>query len=90
MRRADRLFQTVQLIRGRRLTTAAFPAQRLEVSERTVCRDVADLQRKGVPIEDEPGKTPAEMLRKVQREPPVARYRTNGVLRTTGGRWRPI
>jgi predicted DNA-binding transcriptional regulator YafY len=30
MRRADRLFQIVQLIRGRRLTTAAFLAQRLE------------------------------------------------------------
>ena len=55
MRRADRLFQIVQLIRGRRLTTAAFLAQRLEVSERTVYRDVADLQRQGVPIEGEAG-----------------------------------
>jgi predicted DNA-binding transcriptional regulator YafY len=36
MRRADRLFQIVQLIRGRRLTTAQWLAQRLEVSERTV------------------------------------------------------
>jgi len=55
MRRADRLFHIVQLIRGRRLTTAAFLAQRLEVSERTVYRDVADLQRQGVPIEGEAG-----------------------------------
>lgn len=55
MRRADRLFQLVQLIRGRRLTTAAFLAQRLEVSERTVYRDVADLQHQGVPIEGEAG-----------------------------------
>lgn len=55
MRRADRLFQLVQLIRGRRLTTAAFLAQRLEVSERTVYRDVADLLRQGVPIEGEAG-----------------------------------
>jgi predicted DNA-binding transcriptional regulator YafY len=55
MRRADRLFQIVQLIRGRRLTTAAFLAQRLEVSERTVYRDVADLQHQGVPIEGEAG-----------------------------------
>lgn len=55
MRRADRLFQIVQLIRGRRLTTAAFLAQRLEVSERTVYRDVADLQRQGVPLEGEAG-----------------------------------
>jgi predicted DNA-binding transcriptional regulator YafY len=55
MRRADRLFQIVQLIRGRRLTTAAWLAQRLEISERTVYRDVADLQRQGVPIEGEAG-----------------------------------
>jgi predicted DNA-binding transcriptional regulator YafY len=55
MRRADRLFQIVQLIRGRRLTTAAFLAHRLEVSERTVYRDVADLQHQGVPIEGEAG-----------------------------------
>ncbi|WP_295526315.1 YafY family protein [uncultured Pseudacidovorax sp.] len=55
MRRADRLFQIVQLIRGRRLTTAAFLAQRLEVSERTVYRDIADLQRQGVPLEGEAG-----------------------------------
>jgi predicted DNA-binding transcriptional regulator YafY len=55
MRRADRLFQTVQIIRGRRLTTAAHLAQRLEVSERTIYRDVADLQTQGVPIEGEAG-----------------------------------
>ena len=55
MRRADRLFNLVQLIRGRRLTTAAFLAARLEVSERTVYRDIADLQHQGVPIEGEAG-----------------------------------
>jgi predicted DNA-binding transcriptional regulator YafY len=55
MRRADRLFQIVQTIRGRRLTTAAWLAARLEISERTVYRDVADLQRQGVPIEGEAG-----------------------------------
>ena len=55
MRRADRLFQIVQLIRGRRLSTAQFLAQRLEVSERTVYRDVADLMAQGVPIEGEAG-----------------------------------
>jgi predicted DNA-binding transcriptional regulator YafY len=55
MRRADRLFQIVQLIRGRRLTTAKWLAQRLAVSERTVYRDVADLQYQGVPIEGEAG-----------------------------------
>jgi predicted DNA-binding transcriptional regulator YafY len=55
MRRADRLFQIVQTIRGRRLTTAKHLSERLEVSERTVYRDVADLQAQGVPIEGEAG-----------------------------------
>jgi len=55
MRRAERLFQLVQLIRGRRLSTARFLAERLEVSERTVYRDVADLMAQGVPIEGEAG-----------------------------------
>lgn len=55
MRRADRLFDVVQCLRGRRLTTAAQLAERLEVSVRTVYRDVADLQRRGVPIEGEAG-----------------------------------
>lgn len=55
MRRADRLFQIVQLIRGRRLSTAAYLARRLEVSERTIYRDVAQLQHQGVPIEGEAG-----------------------------------
>ncbi len=55
MRRADRLFQIVQLIRGRRLSTAEFLAQRLEVSVRTVYRDVAALQQQGVPIDGEAG-----------------------------------
>lgn len=55
MRRADRLFELVQLIRGRRLSTAAFLAERLAVSLRTVYRDVADLQAQGVPIEGEAG-----------------------------------
>jgi len=55
MRRAERLFQIVQIIRGRRLTTAALLARRLEVSGRTVYRDVAELQRQGVPIQGEAG-----------------------------------
>ena len=55
MRRAERLFHIIQLIRSRRLTTAAFLAERLEVSQRTVYRDVADLQHQSVPIEGEAG-----------------------------------
>src|SRR6201986_2885681 len=55
MRRADRLFRLVQLLRGRRLSTAAWLAEKLEVSARTVYRDVADLQAQGVPIDGEAG-----------------------------------
>jgi predicted DNA-binding transcriptional regulator YafY len=55
MRRADRLFQIVQLVRGRRLTTADFLAERLEVSVRTVYRDIADLQAQGVPLDGAAG-----------------------------------
>lgn len=57
MRRADRLFQIVQILRRRRqrVTTARHLAQRLEVSERTIYRDVNDLLASGVPIEGEAG-----------------------------------
>ncbi len=55
MRRADRLFQIVQYLRGGRLTTARSLAGRLEVSERTIYRDIADLIGSGVPIDGEAG-----------------------------------
>jgi len=55
MRRADRLFQIVQLLRARRLATAADLAAELEVSTRTVYRDVQDLIDGGVPIDGEAG-----------------------------------
>lgn len=55
MRRADRLFQIVQHLRGRRLTTASQLAEWLEVSVRTVYRDIRDLGLSGVPIEGEAG-----------------------------------
>lgn len=55
MRRADRLFQIVQYLRGGRLVTAAMLAEWLEVSERTIYRDIADLQASGVPIDGEAG-----------------------------------
>ncbi|HUB83133.1 MAG TPA: YafY family protein [Bryobacteraceae bacterium] len=55
MRRADRLFQIVQHLRGRRLTTAAQLARWLTVSERTVYRDIRDLSLSGVPVEGEAG-----------------------------------
>ena len=55
MRRADRLFQIVQFLRNRRLTTAKWLAEKLEISERTVYRDIQDLMKAGVPIEGEAG-----------------------------------
>lgn len=55
MRRADRLFEIIQILRGRRLTRARDLAEKLEVSERTIYRDVADLMATGVPIEGEAG-----------------------------------
>lgn len=55
MRRADRLFQIVQFLRRRHVVTAAWLAAELEVSERTVYRDIHDLQGSGVPIDGEAG-----------------------------------
>jgi predicted DNA-binding transcriptional regulator YafY len=55
MRRADRLFQIVQHLRARRLTTAARLAQLLHVSERTVYRDIRDLSLSGIPVLGEAG-----------------------------------
>ena len=55
MRRADRLFQIVQHLRGGRLVTAAKLSEKLEVSERTIYRDIADLQANGLPIDGERG-----------------------------------
>ena len=55
MRPADRLFQIVlQLGRGRILTAQAL-AERLEVSERTIYRDIQNLMQSGVPIDGEAG-----------------------------------
>ncbi len=55
MRRADRLFQIIQLLRRKHVITAAAMAKELEVSERTVYRDIHDLVGSGVPIEGEAG-----------------------------------
>lgn len=55
MRRADRLFQIVQELRRHKLVTARRLADTLEVSERTIYRDIRDLAASGVPIEGEAG-----------------------------------
>lgn len=56
MRRADRLFQIIQVLRQRRTaTTSAHLARRLGGSERTIYRDVRDLILAGTPIDGEAG-----------------------------------
>ncbi len=56
MRRADRLFRIVEYLKARRqAVTADTLAAELEVSVRTVYRDIADLGRSNVPIIGEAG-----------------------------------
>jgi predicted DNA-binding transcriptional regulator YafY len=55
MRRADRLFRIVQFLRMGRLLTAEKLAEKLQVSQRTIYRDIQDLQLAGTPIEGEAG-----------------------------------
>ena len=55
MRRADRLFNLVLLLNRKRAVTARELAEALEVSERTIYRDIADLSLSGVPVEGEAG-----------------------------------
>ncbi|MGB8634783.1 MAG: YafY family protein [Rhodanobacteraceae bacterium] len=70
MRRADRLFQIIHALQGRR---SAMPARRLaellQVSQRTIYRDISDLQTSGVPVEGEAGV--GYMLRKGSDIPPL-------------------
>jgi predicted DNA-binding transcriptional regulator YafY len=56
MRRADRLFDIIQALRGAKgPMTAAELARRLEVTPRTVYRDIVTLQARQVPIEGAAG-----------------------------------
>jgi predicted DNA-binding transcriptional regulator YafY len=55
MRRADRLFQIIQRLHHDRVVTARHLADELEVSERTIYRDIQDLSLSGVPITSEAG-----------------------------------
>lgn len=56
MRRSDRLFEIIQLLRvATRPLTAAGIAAAVEVNPRTVYRDIAALQARRVPIEGAPG-----------------------------------
>ena len=55
MRRADRLFDVLQILRRKKIATAAELADELEVSPRTIYRDIADMMARGVPVEGEAG-----------------------------------
>ena len=56
MRRADRLFDIIQILRtASHPITAAALAEKLEVTVRTIYRDIAALQGSRVPIEGAPG-----------------------------------
>jgi len=55
MRRTDRLFDLVQILRDGKLHTAQQMADRLGVSVRTIYRDMETLQLSGVPVEGERG-----------------------------------
>ncbi|MDF3414014.1 YafY family transcriptional regulator [Sulfitobacter sp. M57] len=55
MRRTDRLFDIIQILRDGKLYRAQDIAERLEVSTRTIYRDMDTLSASGVPIEGERG-----------------------------------
>jgi len=55
IRRAERLFRLVQDLRAHGVARAEDMARRLEVSPRTIYRDIAHLQASGLPIEGEAG-----------------------------------
>ncbi|MFZ1681358.1 MAG: YafY family protein [Rhizobiaceae bacterium] len=84
MRRADRLFRLVQILRPGRLATARMLAERLEVSERTIYRDIADLIGSGVPIHGEAGV--GYMMRAGYDLPPLMFSRDEIVALVAGAR----
>ena len=56
MSKAERLFALVTMLRGRRTAVTALDlARALDVSERTIYRDIAALAESGIPLEGETG-----------------------------------
>ena len=73
MNRTDRLYAIVEELRAvaPRPRSARWLAERFEVSQRTVERDISALQQSGVPIWAEPGRTGGYCLDKARTLPPV-------------------
>ena len=69
MRRTDRLFEIIQILRDGNLHRAQDIAARLEVSVRTIYRDMDTLVASGVPVEGERGV--GYMVREAITLPPV-------------------
>ena len=67
--RADRLLSLLMILQARGKVTAGDLARKLEVSERTIYRDIDALSRAGVPVYGEPGPEGGFAL--------VDRFRTN-------------
>ena len=70
MRRSERLTEIIEIIRDGRLHLARDMAEALEVSERTIYRDIATLIASGVPVEGERGV--GYLLREPVFLPPLA------------------
>ncbi len=69
MRRADRLFQLMLILQEGKVRTARYLGEKLEVSERTIYRDIGDLVGSGIPIDGEAGV--GYLLRDEYRLPPL-------------------
>lgn len=69
MRRTDRLFDIIQILRDGKLHRAQDIAERLEVSTRTIYRDMDTLAASGVPVEGERGV--GYMVREAVTLPPL-------------------
>ncbi|QBX99451.1 YafY family transcriptional regulator [Rhodophyticola sp. CCM32] len=82
MRRADRLFQIVQLLRSGKLITARHLADTLEVSERTIYRDIAHLVGSGLPIDGEAG---LGYLMRAGYDLPPLMFTTDEIVALTAG-----
>lgn len=87
MRRADRLFQIIQILRRspRRPITADALARELETSRRTVYRDIADLIGQRVPIRGEAGS--GYVLERGYDLPPLMLTEDEIEVAVLGARW---